>query len=77
MAYSAAHRGDLRRRAILSYIGKYAAEHSQSPSVREIGAAVGLRSSNAVAGHLDRLEREGKILRRPGVHRSIQVVDNG
>ena len=36
-----------------------------SPSVREIGEAVGLRSSSTVHGHLRRLESKGYIRRDP------------
>ncbi len=44
------------------------------PSVREIGAAVGLKSTSSVQAHLDILEREGYISRDPLLKRSIRIV---
>ncbi len=37
-----------------------------SPSVREIGMAVGLSSSSSVHKHLDRLVTDGLLARGPG-----------
>lgn len=45
------------------------------PSVREIGAAVGLASSSTVHGHLARLESKGYIRRDPTKPRAIEVLD--
>lgn len=45
-----------------------------TPSVREIGEAVGLHSSAAVHKQLDSLERKGYIHRLPGKARLIQVI---
>jgi len=45
------------------------------PSVREIGAAVGLRSSSTVHSHLDKLEKLGYIRRDPTRSRAIEIVD--
>lgn len=44
------------------------------PSVREIGAAVGLKSTSSVQAHLDVLESEGYISRDPLLKRSIRIV---
>ncbi|MCQ2471094.1 MAG: transcriptional repressor LexA [Clostridia bacterium] len=44
------------------------------PSVREICAAVGLKSTSSVQAHLDVLEREGYIMRDPLLKRSIRIV---
>ncbi|NCC87346.1 MAG: transcriptional repressor LexA [Clostridia bacterium] len=44
------------------------------PSVREIGAAVGLKSTSSVQMNLDTLEREGYITRDPMLKRSIRIV---
>ncbi len=46
-----------------------------SPTVREIGKAVGLSSSCSVQKHLDTLERLGKIRRSSFKYRSIELVD--
>lgn len=46
------------------------------PSVREICAAVGLKSTSTVHGHLERLEKKGLIKRDPTKPRTIEVVEN-
>lgn len=58
-------------------IYNYLMERSQDgvpPSVREIGKAVGLKSTSSVQANLDTLEREGYIQRDPMLKRSIRVV---
>lgn len=58
-------------------IYEYLMERSQDgipPSVREIGAAVGLKSTSSVQVNLDTLEREGYIQRDPMLKRSIRVL---
>lgn len=57
-------------------IYEYLKERSQCgvpPSVREIGAAVGLKSTSSVQGNLDALEKAGYIRRDPMLKRSIRV----
>lgn len=44
------------------------------PSVREIGAHVGLKSTSSVQCNLDALERKGYIMRDPLLKRSIRIV---
>lgn len=44
------------------------------PSVREIGAAVGLKSTSSVQANLDALEEAGYIERDPMLKRSIRVT---
>ncbi|HOD02640.1 MAG TPA: transcriptional repressor LexA [Clostridiales bacterium] len=63
-------------------IYEYLMERSQDgvpPSVREIGAAVGLKSTSSVQAALDALEKAGYIMRDPLLKRSIRLlgqVDN-
>lgn len=47
------------------------------PSVREIGAAVGLRSTSSVQVNLDALESKGYISRDPLLKRSIRINGMG
>ena len=47
-------RGDTQER-ILAYIESVIRTRGYAPSVREIGEAVGLRSTSTVHGHLTRL----------------------
>ncbi len=44
------------------------------PSVREIGAYVGLKSTSSVQCNLDALERKGYIIRDPLLKRSIRIA---
>ena len=63
-----------RQQAIYDYICSYTKEHSYPPSVREIGAAVGLASPSTVHTHLKVLEREGYITRDSNKPRTIEIV---
>jgi len=58
-----------RQQAILDFIRKY--PHQYPPTVREIGAGVGLRSSSTVHLHLIKLESQGLIGRRANCPRCI------
>ncbi|MFH1145004.1 MAG: transcriptional repressor LexA [Candidatus Eisenbacteria bacterium] len=61
-------------RRILAYIVDVQQTRGAPPTVREIGRSTGIRSTNGVAYHLDRLEREGWIRRRRGCARGIMPV---
>ena len=50
---------------IVDYVNKFVQENGYSPSVREIGAAVGLRSTASVSYHLQALQEKG-LLQSPG-----------
>jgi len=64
-----------RQKLILSYIKEMVREKGYPPSVREIGNAVGLRSSSTVHGHLAKLEEIGLIRRDPMKPRAIDILD--
>ncbi len=57
---------------------QYLMERSQStnvpPTIREIGSAVGLRSTSSVQSNLDALEKAGYIYRDPKLKRSIHIT---
>lgn len=55
-------RGDMQER-ILAYIQSEIKVRGYAPSVREIGEAVGLKSTSTVHGHLTRLEKKGLLHR--------------
>jgi len=55
-------RGDTQER-ILAYIQSEIKARGYAPSVREIGEAVGLKSTSTVHGHLTRLEKKGLLHR--------------
>ena len=50
---------------IMDYVNRFIQENGYSPSVREIGAAVGLRSTASVSYHLQALQEKG-LLQAPG-----------
>jgi repressor LexA len=65
-----------RQRRILEYINRHIEEKGYPPTVREIGEAVGLRSSSTVHGHLKALEAQGHILREAALTRAIRVPES-
>jgi repressor LexA len=69
--------GRQRRLAILVFLRQHWKDNGYSPSVREIGAATGVTSPNAVHTHLRRLEDEGYITITPGIARSIALTRKG
>jgi len=63
----------LRQQRILAAIRDWVVRYGYSPSTREIGAAVGLRSSSSVSKHLASLEEKGFLRRGASVSRPIDV----
>lgn len=61
------------RAEILEMIRGYMAEHGYGPTVREIGAAVGLRSTASVYYQLQRMAETGMILLNENKKRSISL----
>ncbi|HYE57431.1 MAG TPA: helix-turn-helix domain-containing protein [Rhodothermales bacterium] len=45
-----------------------------TPSMREIAAALGLKSPHGIKSHLDALERKGFLRRRPHLARYIELL---
>ncbi len=66
--------GRLRRAAIVAFIAEHWAEQGYAPTLREILAAVGLRSISSAHRHLQLLEEAGRVAAAPGIPRSIRVV---
>ena len=64
-----------KQREIYDYIKWFLRERSYPPSVREIAAAVGLKSPSTVHFHLKAMEEQGFLTRRQGRTRSIALVD--
>ena len=57
-----------KQQQILDYISSYSLEHGYPPSVREIGAEMGLRSPSTVHAHLKKLQEAGYL--EPNEHKS-------
>ncbi|WP_130344680.1 transcriptional repressor LexA [Herbihabitans rhizosphaerae] len=62
-----------RQQRILVAIRDWVVRYGYSPSTREIGQAVGLRSSSSVSKHLASLEDKGFLRRSSSVSRPIDV----
>ncbi|MER6590342.1 transcriptional repressor LexA [Micromonospora purpureochromogenes] len=58
---------------ILTVIRDWIQQHGYPPTVREIGAAVGLGSPSSVAYHLNMLERRGLLLREANASRAVDI----
>ncbi len=66
-----------KRLEILRYLATRAARGEGTPSVREVGDAVGLRSSQTAYKHLKKLEEAGYLERTSGRARGIRLTDRG
>ncbi|HTW08697.1 MAG TPA: transcriptional repressor LexA [Acidimicrobiales bacterium] len=62
-----------KRREIIDFIATQVRERGYPPSVREIGAAVGLASTSTVQAHLNTLQRQGYLRRDPTKPRALEV----
>lgn len=62
------------KRAVFGFITGYAKEHGCSPTIREIGDAFAIRSTNGVRHHLSALERDGYIDLVPKKSRGILIL---
>ena len=61
---------------IMDYVNEFIQENGYSPSVREIGAAVGLRSTASVSYHLQALQEKG-LLQSPGAKGRKRAIVTG
>ena len=62
------------QKKMFEYIKAVISERGIAPSVREIGAAVGLKSTSNVQYNLNALEKEGFIERDPNLKRTIRIA---
>jgi len=66
----------LKQRAqdIYSFIRRFRREQGSAPTIREIGNAFEITSTNGVRYYLELLEREGYIRHTPGISRGIVLL---
>ena len=62
-----------KQKEIYKFILAFTSEHGYPPSVREIGAAVGLKSPSTVHFHMKGLEEAGVIVKAEGKTRAISL----
>lgn len=63
-----------RQQEIYDFVVAYARKHGYPPTVREIGAEVGLASPSTVHVHLAKLEQAGYLRRDPTKPRALELV---
>ena len=66
-----------REKAILKFIEKQIMTDGYPPSVREIGKAVGLKSTATVHGYLAKLEEKGYIKKESQKGRTLKLLKGG
>ena len=64
-----------KQEKILEFLNAYVEENGYQPAVREICAAVGLRSTATVSYHLNELKKQGRIKGEPNKRRAIALPD--
>ncbi len=62
-----------KQQQIYDFILSFTSDHGYPPSVREIGAAVGLKSPSTVHFHMKGLEEAGVIVKAEGKTRAISL----
>ncbi len=62
-----------KQQEVYDYILSFTTQHGYPPSVREIGAAVGLKSPSTVHFHMKGLEEAGVIVKAEGKTRAISL----
>ena len=65
-----------KQKEVLEYVKDQILKKGFPPSVREIGEAVGLKSTSSVHAHLESLEKKGYIKRDPSKSRTIEILDD-
>lgn len=66
-----------RARAILNYIRSFQRDKGYPPTIREIGEAFEIASTNGVRYHLGILEKEGYLSRKSRISRGTTSVTDG
>jgi repressor LexA len=64
-----------RQRRMIDFISDFTSESGYPPSIREIGAAVGISSTSVVNYNLNRLVEEGYLSRDQNVSRGIRLTE--
>ena len=64
-----------RQRAVYAFIRQWWREHHYGPSVREVMAGCGLRTTSAADYHIRALERRGLVRAERDTARSVMALD--
>lgn len=63
-----------RQNEILNYIKEYIVKHGYPPTIREIGADLGISSPATIHAHLNNLEKKGVIRKQDSKNRAIELL---
>lgn len=63
-----------RQNEILNYIKEYIVKHGYPPTIREIGADLGISSPATIHAHLSNLEKKGVIRKQDSKNRAIELL---
>jgi len=66
-----------KQQQILDFVNKQVEEKGYPPSVREICSAVGFKSTSTVHGYLEKLKKNGLIMKDPTKPRALKVIGGG
>lgn len=66
----------INQKKIYRFIKQYINDKGYSPSIREICATVGLKSTSSVHGYLQGLEKKGFIKRESTKTRTIKIIED-
>jgi len=66
-----------KKKQILKVIYQYIEANSISPTIRNIGDLVGIRSKSTVHAYIKNLEHEGLITKKESIPRSIVITEKG
>lgn len=64
-----------RQQDMIKFIGRFTDERHYPPTIREIGEAVGISSTSVVNYNLNKLEKEGHIMRDLKVSRGVRLAE--
>ena len=66
-----------KEKAVYDYISETIKREGFAPSVRDISAALNIKSTSTVHGFLKRLEEKGYIRKQDGKSRTLHLADSG
>ena len=66
-----------REKRVLDFISQQIKQNGYPPTVRDIGAALGIKSTSTVQKSMEILEQEGYIKKQAGKRRAFEVVQGG
>jgi repressor LexA len=65
-----------RQKEMIKFIGEFSREKGYPPTIRQIGEAVSISSTSVVNYNLNKLERDGHIIRDLKVSRGVRLTES-